>query len=556
MFAHSNDCKLSRLVARSIMAAFALALVGAISAPRALADNAAIVTSNGPVKGISIFGVQGYLGIPYAVPPVGDLRWMPPVPSGRFPGGVFHANQFGNICIQEKNYFFPDGGGAEDCLTLNVFTPNIKKNSDNKKAVPVMVWIHPGGFTTGGSFLYDPSPMVLAGNVIVVTINYRIGLLGFFAHQAIDAEGHTNGNYGLMDQQLALKWVNDNIAAFGGDPHRITIFGENSGGVSVYANLASPTAAGLFEGAIAESGAFLEFQPYFNFVVSLSDGETVGVPGQAPSGDSVATALGCPGTTAATAACLRGLPASAVIALNPSSSIYPLVDGTILTKTPTEAFASGEFNQVPVISGGNHDEWRSFVAEQYDFLGHPLVTNADYDDAVLALWGTPLNFFVEFLYPLSNYGGSPGLALGASGTDGLWACPERNSVRSLSQFVPTYAYEFTDENAPDLFEPVALATFPLGSFNIAQEQFLFDRDERFFGFNPLTPAEQSLSAAMVGYWTQFATTGNPNSASEPAWPAYTSGTDEFQSLVPPTPVTEPTGAFDADHLCSFFWNVI
>ena len=550
MFAHCKEGKLSRLAVRSIIVACALALAGAFSAAPALARNPAIVTRNGPIKGTSIFGVEGYLGIPYAVPPVGDLRWMPPVPSGRFPGGVFHANQFGNFCTQPVRR----EPQAEDCLTLNVFTPNIKKNSDNKKPLPVMVWIHGGALVGGGSSLYDPSPMVLAGNVIVVTINYRLSFLGFFAHQAIDAEGHTNGNYGFMDQQLALKWVNDNIAAFGGDRNRITIFGESAGGQSVYANLASPTAAGLFEGAIAESGAYAEFQPYFNDIVSLSDGETAGAAGSTPSGDSVAMALGCPGTTAATAACLRGVSAHAVIALDPAT-VYPFVDGTILPKTPTEAFASGEFNQVPVISGGNHDEWRFFVADQYDFTGHPLVTTADYDNAVLALWGTPLNFFVEGLYPLGNYGGSPGIALGASGTDGIFACPERNSVKSLSQFVTTYAYEFNDENAPpaqSLFG--GFLTFPLGAYHTAELQYLFNGD--FFGLPqaPLAPDQEELSAAMIGYWTQFAATGNPNSAGEPAWPTYTSTTDEFQSLVPPTPITETSGSFDANHLCSLFWN--
>ncbi|MGA9723241.1 MAG: carboxylesterase family protein [Candidatus Binatus sp.] len=549
MFAHCKEGKLSRLAVRSIIVAFALALAGAFSAAPALAHNPAIVTRNGPMKGTSIFGVEGYLGIPYAVPPVGDLRWKPPVPSGRFPGGVFHANQFGNFCTQ------PSGVGAEDCLTLNVFTPNIKKNSDNKKPVPVMVWIHGGGLVDDGSFDFDPSPLVLAGNVIVVTINYRLGFLGFFAQSALDAEGHTNGNYGFMDQQLALKWVNDNIAAFGGDTSRITIFGESAGGQSVYANLASPTAAGLFEGAIAESGAYAEFQDYFDFIVSLSDGETVGVPGSTPSGDSVATALGCPGppaeTLAETAACLRALPAAIVINNEPAT-IYPFVDGTILTQTPGSAFASGEFNQVPIISGGNHDEWRIFVANQYDFTGHPLVTTADYDKAVLALWGTPLNLFVEGLYPLGNYGGSPGIALGASGTDGIFACPERNSVQSLSRFVTTYAYEFNDPSPPALLHPVA--TFPLGAYHGAEIQYLFDIDERFAGFNPFTAEQQSLSAAMVGYWTQFAATGNPNSAGEPAWPTYTSGTDEFQSLVPPTPVTEEPGEFAADHFCSLLWN--
>jgi para-nitrobenzyl esterase len=553
MFAHCKEGRVSRLVIRSIIVAFALALAGAFSAAPALAHNPAIVTRNGPIKGTSIFGVEGYLGIPYAVPPVGDLRWMPPVPSGRFPGGVFHANQFGNFCTQ------PGGVGAEDCLTLNVFTPNIKKNSDKKTPLPVMFWIHGGGLVDDGSFDFDPSPLVLGGNVIVVTINYRLGFLGFFAHQAIDAEDHTNGNYGLMDQQLALKWVNDNIAAFGGDPDRITIFGESAGGQSVYANLASPTAAGLFEGAIAESGAYTEFQPYFNFIVSLSDGETVGGQGT-PSGDSVATALGCPGppteTLAETAACLRALPAATVIKNEPAT-IYPFVDGTILTQTPGSAFASGEFNQVPIISGGNHDEWRIFVSNEFDFAGP---TAAEYPGAVLALWGSPLNLFVDALYPLSNYiplvgvTAAPGVALGASGTDGIFACPERNSVQSLSRFVTTYAYEFNDPSPPALLHPVG--TFPLGAYHGSELQFLFDINERFAGFNPFTAGEDTLSAAMVAYWTQFATTGNPNSASEPTWPQYDSTTDEFQSLVPPTPVTEPTGAFDANHLCTELWNAI
>jgi para-nitrobenzyl esterase len=548
MSTHCTGSKLSRLAVRSIIVAFALTLIGAISTPRALADNTAIMTSNGPVKGVSIFGVEGYLGIPYAVPPVGSLRWMPPVPSRRFRPGVFQANHFSHSCTQP-------GFGSEDCLTLNVFTPNIKNNSD-RKSLPVMVWIHGGGLITGGSSVYDPSPLVLGGNVIVVTINYRLGLLGFFAHQAIDAEGHTSGNYGLMDQQLALKWVKRNIAGFGGDPNRVTIFGQSAGGESVYSHLASPTAAGLFQRAISESGAGGEFQDYFNFIVSLSDGETVGVPGQTPSGDSVATALGCPGTTAATAACLRGQSASAVIALDPTSgTVFPFVDGTILTKTLTEAITSGDFNRVPVISGSTHDEYRLFVAVQYDFAGHPLVTAADYDNAVLVFWGASLNGFVEFLYPLSNYGGSPGIALGASETDGVQACPERNSVKALSQFVTTYAYEFNDENAPPAQSVFGgFLTFPLGAYHTAELQYLFNGD--FFGLpvEPLAPDQEELSATMIGYWTQFAATGNPNFSGAPAWPTYTAATDEFQSLVPPMPVTEPTGAFDADHFCSLLWN--
>src|SRR6202171_4867142 len=239
----------------------------------------AIVTQSGPIKGVQMFGVEAFLGIPYAAPPIGALRWTPPQPPAHFKG-VFKAAQFGNSCTQP-------GSGVEDCLTLNVFTPHIKKNRNKKKPLPVMFWIHGGGLVGGGSIFYDPSPLVLKGKVIVVTINYRLGLLGFFAHPAIDAEGHLNGNYGFMDQQFALQWVKSNIAKFGGDPNRVTIFGESAGGQSIYANLASPTAAGLFQRAIAESGAYTEFQDYWDFIVPLATAETAGT--------SIAASLGCPG---------------------------------------------------------------------------------------------------------------------------------------------------------------------------------------------------------------------------------------------------------------------
>jgi len=324
-------------------------------------------------------GVLAYFGIPYAAPPVGSLRWMPPQPHGKWQG-VFAANKiFGNFCSQ------PDGTGGtigdEDCLALNVYTPNVKKNSQNKAPLPVMVWIHGGSLTTGASYIFDPSPLVTQGNVIVVTINYRLGYLGFFAHPAIDAEGHLNGNYGLMDQQFALQWVKRNIGAFGGDPNNVTMFGESAAAQSVYYNLASPTAENLFQKAIDESGAILEFRDYYDFIVPLATGETIGTS-LVPSGESIASSVNCGSQTAS---CLRGVPASTLVLQDPAL-LWPFVDGTVLTMTPTAAFASGQFNQVPVISGGNHDEWRFQVASQYDSNGHPLETPADYINATDALW--------------------------------------------------------------------------------------------------------------------------------------------------------------------------
>jgi para-nitrobenzyl esterase len=508
----------------------------------AIAATPTIVTSHGQLTGTQTATTNEYLGIPYAIPPVGPLRWTPPQLYGMWPG-VLQATQFGNYCMQPG---LGSSFASENCLFLNVYTAISATPGQN---LPVMVWIHGGGLVTGGGGIYDPTRIIDQGGVIVVTINYRLGYLGFFAHPAIDAEGHLKGNYGLMDQQLALQWVRDNIAAFGGDPSRVTIFGESAGGQSVYANLASPTAAGLFRRAIAESGAYSQFQDYYRFIVPMLRAETIGTS-LVPAGKTIAKTVGC---TRQTAACLRGVPASALIAAIPATQvIYPFVDGKILTRTPSAAFALGKFNRVPVISGGNHDEYRLFVAEEYDLMGHPLVTLADYQKATKAVFGNilgPVVYTSE--YPLAHFP-NPGEALGASTTDSIFACPERNSVRLLSKYVPTYAYEFNDENAylvVDFFPPSPPITFPLGAAHGFEIPYLFD----ILSFpGTFTTGQEQLSEAMISYWTQFAATGDPNSVAEPAWTPYKSVTPTFQSLVPPAPIVETT--FDTDHLCSAFWN--
>ncbi len=549
----------------SLRAQVLLCLVTVVALHASLLSTAdaspAIVTKSGPLKGIQTPTTNEYLGIPYAVPPVGNLRWTPPQPFGKW-HGVFQATQFGNFCTQ------PESGstfGSEDCLTLNVYTPREKKNQNKHHGLPVMVWIHGGSLVTGGGGFYDPTRMVEQGGVIVVTINYRLGLLGFFAHKAIDEECHLKGNYGLMDQQLALRWVKRNIGAFGGDSKRVTIFGESAGGQSVYSDLASPTAAGLFQRAISESGSYIQFQDYWApiSIVPLAQAETIGTS-LVPSGTELANSVGC---TSQTAQCLRDVPASTLVLAEPAV-IYPFVDGKILKRSPTAAFASGQFNRVPVISGGNHDEYRLFVAEQYDATGHPLVTEADYEAAVGTLWGgfgaTFVTEIFSVVYPLANYpivpsipgdpSPSPGIALGASGTDGIFACPERNGVALLSAWVPTYAYEFNDEDAYLVFSefpspPFPPITFPLGTAHFTEVPYLFDV---FSTPSNFTLEQQQLSESMISYWTRFAATGNPNSAGQPVWARYSSATDEFQSLVPPTPTVEAT--FDSEHFCSSFWN--
>jgi para-nitrobenzyl esterase len=424
-----------------------------------------------------------------------------------------------------------------------------------------MVWIHGGGFVTGSGFDYDPTPLVLQGNVIVVTINYRLGYLGFFAHPSIDAEDHLKANYGLMDQQFALDWVRRNIGAFGGDHKRITIFGESAGGESVLVNLASPTAAGLFQGAIVESGAGANFQDYFEgvFIVPYKTGETNATP-NVPSGQTIAAQVGCGADgSKQTAQCLRAVAASTLVEQE-GSNVNPFIDGTLLTQGLGAAFSSGAFARVPIIQGTNHDEWRLFVAQQY---GDSL-TDAGYPQAVADLEsGRSLTDpFVQFLvnteYPLSNYPPPPGysvsapLALGALGTDQIFVCPARNADLAMAKYVPTYTYEFNDENPPFFFQP---QTFPLADCHFSEVSYLFNTGLSF------TPNQQQLSSTMVQYWTQFAKTGNPNVEGAPSWPLYTGAGGTFESLVspsnppsPPNPTTESDSSFDSDHKCSSFWN--
>ncbi|HSZ61719.1 MAG TPA: carboxylesterase family protein [Terriglobales bacterium] len=529
----NTELELHWVISRYLLVVAAICVVTLGSVRTASAADSArptALTTSGVVIGITADGIDEFLGIPYAAAPVGNRRWRPTKPYGLFPGSLLQATQFGSECTQP-------GGGSEDCLFLNVYSP---KGTGAGSGLPVMFWIHGGSLTTGGSDPYNPVRLVKQG-VIVVTINYRLGYLGFFAQSAIDAEGHLNANYGLMDQQFALKWVKRNIAGFGGDPNRVTIFGESAGGQSVYAQLASPLSAGMFSGAISESGSYLEFQNYFSYLPTLAQAEAAGA--------QVADSVGC---TSQKAACLRTVPAATLVALEPSP-VYPVVDGTLLPQTITAAFASGEFNRVPVISGTNHDEWRLFVAEDYDFQGNPILTSTEYDNAVTALWGSTLAPIVLELYPYSIYP-SGGVALGASGTDGIFSCPARNADQALSQFVTTYTYEFNDENAPPSQSYFGgLLTFPLGAYHTSELQYLF-KGANFFGLPvaALSHKQVLLSDAMVSYWTQFAKTGNPNSSAEPVWSPYSASTDQFQSFIPPAPVVESN--FAAAHQCSTFWD--
>jgi para-nitrobenzyl esterase len=521
-----------------VLAAMSCALLCGISADvlaKPLVRTEVVQTEDGPVRGFVTDGVRVYLGIPYAAPPVGDLRWRPPEPPAPWHQPL-EAVAFGNRCPQTNTLgSFAAPSTTEDCLYLNVFTPGNAANSEDEDHLrPVMFWIHGGGLLDGESNDYDGRKLAKNGGVVVVTINYRLNVFGFLAHPALDSEGHAFANYGLMDQQFGLQWVKSNIAAFGGDPANVTIFGESAGGQSVLANLASPTATGLFQQGIVESGAYaVEFN-----ASGLSAAEA--------SGQSFATTVGC---TDQTAACLRSVSVHDIQTLGAaySGSANLTVDGTVLTQTIRAAIQSGHFNRVPVMNGTNHDEMTWFVGLTELATGH-VMTAADYPNTVAATYGATNAPLVLAQYPLADYS-SPSLAFAAAETSSIMACPAYAIDQWLSRYVPTYAYEFADETAPS---SSPLVSFPYGAAHTFEIQYLFPLYHGASGtINRLNAAQRKLSDQMVSYWTAFARSGDPNSGRASFWPQFGTGPADFQSLASPQPV--PTSTFVSDHHCAF-WN--
>jgi para-nitrobenzyl esterase len=496
------------------------------------AQSPLVFTDRGLVRGVHTSNGDQFLGIPYAAPPVGDLRWRAPRRAAPWLAPR-DATKFANHCPQAATPFGV-ASTSEDCLYLNVYTPERRGFLR-----PVMVYIHGGAFITGESDDYGPRRLLDRG-VVVVTINYRLGALGFMADSALAAESPegTSGNYGLMDQQEALRWVHRNIAAFGGDPENVTIFGESAGGLSVHAHLTSPQSSGLFARAIVESGAYALTQP------TLAAAEA-----QAAAYE---TAVGCnPNDTS----CLRAVPVSTLLAKQSASATayMPVVDGSVLPQSIGTAFSSGQFNRVPVIEGTNHDEFRLFVALLFELPNGPISAD-QYPAYVAALLGLPASVAAQVVplvlsqYPLSNYA-SPAVALGAIGTDVAFACNALAVEKSLSQFVPTWAYEFNDPNAPQRFLPPV--SFPYGAYHAAELQYLFDLPVT-VPAPALTTDQETLANTMVAYWTRFATRSNPNSPTTPLWLSRTLAADSTEALVPPVPQPYSATAFAADHKCALW----
>ena len=484
-----------------------------------------VTTAGGAVRGKTVAATDEFLGIPYAAPPVGALRWQPPRPAAPW-HGVRQAVSYAQHCPQPSSPFGA-AGASEDCLYLNVFAPAGARASN----LPVMVWVHGGSLRTGESDDYNPAGLVRDG-VVVVTINYRLGALGFLADAALASRpGGPSGNYGLMDQQAALRWVQRNIRGFGGNPGDVTLFGESAGGLSTLSQLISPGARGLFQRAIGESGTYqLTQQP-------LAAAEAAGQAFAAKAGCAANVA-----NAANTAACLRRLPVSTILADQNPVGYTPDIDGSVLTQSIKTALASGQFNRVPVMIGTNHDEYRLFVAG-YQFVGKH-VTAANYQSMIASTLdvGPAIASAIAAQYPLSRYP-SPPIALGAVGTDAIFACHALTAEKSLSRYVPVYAYEFNDENAPELLLPPA--GFPYGAAHASELPYLFG-PATIAQQGPFTQAQQRLAAAMKQDWTSLAKTGVPASG----WPRFSAASQQILSLVPPQPRTETD--FAAEHHCAFW----
>jgi para-nitrobenzyl esterase len=521
-------------VSAASVAATVLGVGAAGSAASAASGRAHPVVhiQGGFARGAAVAGVDSFLGLPYAAPPTGNLRWRPPQPAPAW-SGVRDATIFAPSCPQAPGPFEPPGPTSEDCLYLNVYTPTVRNSHQGGR--PVLVWIHGGGLVQEGARNYDGTKLA-ANGVVVVTINYRLGALGFLAHPALASRpGGPAGNYGLMDQQAALRWVQRNIAHFGGDPHNVTIAGQSAGGLSVLAQLVSPGARGLFQRAIVESGTFaLTQQP-------LATAEA--------AGETFAADAGCPNQTAA---CLRGLPVSALV--NPSVVEIPgVVDGSVLTQSIGTALARGQFARVPVINGITHDEELLFVeglgitvsqGTDIPLAAKPASDPANYQANIIGALGvSPARATaIEAEYPLSAYP-SADVALTFLVSDASFACPALQVDRWTAARVPTYAYQFNDDNAP-----VNILGFSLGlATHGAELPYLFDQPNPPFPPPMLSGDQQALAASMRTDWARFAGTGNPSSRLL-RWPSF--NRTRVLSLVPLQ--SQVTTDFAAAHHCSFW----
>jgi para-nitrobenzyl esterase len=530
----------------AVLIALAIAATGATaadastkSASRASTTNPVVSVDGGTIRGAAMSGLNVFRGVPYAAAPTGNLRWRPPAPPVAWQG-VRDATQFGTSCPQVPSSF-STGPYDENCLFLNVYTKS--RHGDDGEGLPVLVWIHGGGYTQGDGRGFDGTKLAQDG-IVVVTINYRLGALGFLAHPALASQpGGPAGNYGLMDQQAALHWVQRNIRRFGGDPENVTIAGQSAGALGVLAHLISPGSRGLFDRAIVQSGSFALKQQ------SLAQGEAFG--------QSFATSSGC---TDQSAACLRSLPVSTLLNNFPGAAIPGIVDGAVIQESFGTALAAGRFARVPVMNGITHDEQRIFVlglgltvtGGSYVLIPEQPVSPVNYQRNIAAVLGvSPARAAsIAAEYPVASYP-LPAIAFSTLDADASWACPALQMDQWISKRVPTYAYEFDDDNAPARYFPPFPFPPPIAAATHTSElPYIFDLNDAPVQI-PLSPDQEALASSMRAAWASFAASGDPAEESNVRWPSF-GGEDgsRMVSFVAPQPVV--FGDFASRHHCAFW----
>lgn len=519
-----------RYIHSLVLAITAISALSACSSfDEEVAAAALISTPQGPVQGVTTENPEifNFKGLPFAAAPVGDLRWAAPAPAPKWTETRI-ADTFGNRCMQPENVeggFFErliEGHGlsatknflikrvvaaqkpspmSEDCLYLNVRTGNL--NGATKH--PVMVWIHGGGHQFGsGDFSYYQSNGLVEKDVVLVTLNYRLGVFGYMGHHALSADdpNGVSGNYGTLDQIAALSWVRENISAYGGDPENITIFGESAGAWSVTEMMASPLAAGKFDKAIAQSGAS-------TYHMGQMDGDGVGWPSGYTMGEKVASAIGL---TDPSAAELRAVPAEQIMAKLPEKAdeaFHHIRDGYVFPKNVGHAFRDGDIYAVPFLTGYNSDEGTLFFPDD----PQPSVWEADMPrekDALIKILNSHYPGQGESL--LSLYDLETDFVAGGTQMmgDDIFGVNIRYAAESnAATGAPTYLYYFS--RTP----PSEKQT--LGAFHAAEIPFVFDSNEPILG---LSDEDKALTDIMVTAWTNFARTGNPNGETIPTWPTY------------------------------------
>jgi para-nitrobenzyl esterase len=479
-----------------------IAVIGVGAVPRTEASQPEVKIDTGKLKGKADGAISAFLGIPYAAPPVGNLRWKPPQPAAKWKG-TRNATAFGSRCMQGRVFddmIFRDPGISEDCLYLNVWTP-----AKQGAKLPVMVWVYGGGFVAGATSEPRQDGTNLAKHgVVVVSMNYRLGVFGFFAHPDLIAESGRNsaGNYGLLDQVAALEWVKRNIVKFGGDPGNVTIFGESAGSFSTSALMASSLTKGLIHKVIGESGAAfstsgLRFEP----------AATV-APRHAKFAEE---SLG-----AKTIAEARAVPAQKVLdaAMDQSKGgafrFGPDVDGYFLTEQVPAIFAAGKQNDLPLLAGWNHDEGgfaQKDKSAQEALKDFGTKNFADKADEFLRLY--PSDTDGQAIRSMKDAAGDQFIAF----STWRWLETEKKTGKSAA-----YRYRF------DMLHPADPKRPPnAGAYHSAEIEFVFGQldSENWISWRP---EDHALSEAMQKYWSNFAKTGDPNGDGLPQWPAYDSST--------------------------------